>query len=122
MGQKSWLSFNQELAQNKQTKQNEKKKKNKKKKIACLVSCHLSKGQDLQTHLVPSIYSMLAYLLCAHVVSAYIPPVMGGSLSTKAVQGSKYRGPSFSYRAKVCLLEVSAQRPSPAPHGSSELA
>ena len=32
MGQKSWLSFNQELAQNKQTKQNEKKKKTKKKK------------------------------------------------------------------------------------------
>ena len=116
MGQKSWLSFNQELAQNKQTKKNEKKKE------ACLVSCHLSKGQDLQTHLVPSIYSMLAYLLCAHVVSAYIPPVTGGSLSTKAVQASKYRGPSFSYRAKVCLLKVSVHRPSPAPHGSSELA
>ena len=46
-------------------------------------------GQDLQTHLVPSIYSMLASLLNARAASAYIPPVMGGSLPIKAAQGSK---------------------------------
>lgn len=77
--------------------------------------------QDLQTHLVPPLYSV-APLLSAHAASAEILPVMGSSLSTKAAWDSKSWGPSSATEPVCVSLRPLLTRPRPAPQGSSEMA